>query len=252
MKILSLFSGIGGLELGLEAAGFGPVCWQVEKNRFARAVLAHHWPDAERFSHVESVSGDDFPGCDMIIGGFPCGDISLMGKGAGIDGQNSGLWREFARLVCEIRPRLVIVENVPYLARKGLDRILRDLSEAGYDAEWETISARDCGAPHKRERLFIIAYLSHTSSKRLEDSGPWNRLYEAESPRKIGWPHEWATEPAVGRVAYGIRYRVDQLRCLGNAVVPICAAVVGLRAWEILEAQEVTSEAWALPERGVR
>ncbi|MCP4742755.1 MAG: DNA cytosine methyltransferase, partial [Actinomycetales bacterium] len=104
MNILSLFAGIGGLELGLERAGLGTTRWQVELEPFNRKVLAAHWPDAERFADVRDVSADDFPGCDVICGGFPCQDISSAGKGEGIDGQRSGLWREFARLIGEIRP----------------------------------------------------------------------------------------------------------------------------------------------------
>ncbi|MCP4449686.1 MAG: DNA cytosine methyltransferase, partial [Myxococcales bacterium] len=124
MNILSLFAGIGGLELGLERAGLGTTRWQVELEPFNRKVLAAHWPDAERFADVRDVSAEDFPGCDVICGGFPCQDISLAGKGEGIDGQRSGLWREFARLIGEIRPRIVVVENVPDLAVRGLGRVL--------------------------------------------------------------------------------------------------------------------------------
>ncbi|MCP4240208.1 MAG: DNA cytosine methyltransferase, partial [bacterium] len=127
MNILSLFAGIGGLELGLERAGLGTTRWQVELEPFNRKVLAAHWPDAERFADVRDVSADDFPGCDVICGGFPCQDISSAGKGEGIDGQRSGLWREFARLIGEIRPRIVVVENVPDLAVRGLGRVLGDL-----------------------------------------------------------------------------------------------------------------------------
>jgi len=133
VNILSLFAGIGGLELGLERAGLGTTRWQVEIEPFNRKVLAAHWPDAERFADVRDVSSADFPGCDVICGGFPCQDISSAGKGEGIDGQRSGLWREFARLIGEIRPRIVVVENVPDLAVRGLGRVLGDLCALGYD-----------------------------------------------------------------------------------------------------------------------
>jgi DNA (cytosine-5)-methyltransferase 1 len=158
LTIGSLFSGIGGLELGLHMAGLGPVLWQVEREPFCRGVLEKHWPNAERFPFVETVGAHCLRPVDIICGGFPCTDISVAGKRRGIDGPQSGLWREFARIVRELRPRYAIVENVSALARRGLDRVLGDLAEAGYDAEWSCIRAADVGAPHRRERLFIVAY----------------------------------------------------------------------------------------------
>jgi len=131
VNILSLFAGIGGLELGLERAGLGTTRWQVELEPFNRKVLAAHWPDAERFADVRDVSAEDFPGCDVICGGFPCQDISSAGKGEGIDGQRSGLWREFARLIGEIRPRIVVVENVPDLAFEDSDASLETFARSG-------------------------------------------------------------------------------------------------------------------------
>ncbi len=306
MKILSLFSGIGGLELGLEWAGLGVTRWQVEQDAFARQVLARHWPDAERFEDVREVTGADFPGCDVICGGFPCQDISVAGKGAGIDGERSGLWGEYARLVRELRPRLVIVENVAALAVRGLDRVLADLAALGYDAEWEVVSAADAGAPHLRKRIFIIAadpdslHLRDQPQPRRQGS-PQSGDYGAEghdsnshrqrSPARSRSPREgeeagdplgicgvslahsqvpgsqglrgshrlcqggtgaargaswWTAEPAVGRVAYGVSGRVDHLRCLGNAVVPQVAEVVGQRARLILDRGYVSDDAWEL------
>ena len=171
MNILSLFSGIGGLELGLEWAGLGATRWQVEQDAFARQVLAHHWPEAQRFEDVCEVTGGDFPGCDVICGGFPCQDISQAGyRTEGIDGHRSGLWAEFARLICELRPRLVIVENVPDLTVRGLARVLGGLAALRYDAEWQTVSASDAGAPHIRTRLFVLALAHADRGGRRESS----------------------------------------------------------------------------------
>ena len=162
ITIGSLFSGIGGLELGLECAlrdgGFDvQTTWQCEADEWCRGILARHWPSALRFNDVRAV-GADAPHVDVLCGGFPCQDISVCGRGAGLAGARSGLWREFARITRELRPRVVVVENVAALASRGLDRVLGDLAESGYDALWEVVRAADVGAPHKRERLFIVAW----------------------------------------------------------------------------------------------
>ena len=158
MRIGSLFSGIGGLELGLERAGCGSVVWQVERDPFCRSVLAKHWPSAVRFDDVCAVGLDNLPPVDIICGGFPCQDLSYAGKGAGLAGERSGLWREYARIVRELRPRFVVVENVSALLARGLGDVLGDLAALGYDAEWHCVRASDVGAPHRRERLFVVAY----------------------------------------------------------------------------------------------
>lgn len=165
MNVGSLFAGIGGFELGLERAGF-EVEWQVEVDPFCREVLAEHFPEARRFEDVKEVGAEELGSVDVICGGFPCQDLSFAGKGAGIDGTRSGLWSEFARIVCEIRPSYVLVENVPALLtgrgkrweRAPIGRVLGDLAEVGYDAEWACLSAREFGAPHLRKRVWIVAY----------------------------------------------------------------------------------------------
>ena len=165
MNVGSLFSGIGGFELGFERAGMR-VSWQVEQDAYCRAVLAQHFPDARRFEDVREVGIDNLDPVDLICGGFPCQDLSSAGRGAGIDGARSGLWSEFARIVRELRPRYVVVENVPALLtgkgkrwdRGPIGRVLGDLAEARYDAEWACLSAREFGAPHLRKRVWIVAY----------------------------------------------------------------------------------------------
>ncbi len=243
MNILSLFAGIGGLELGLERAGLGTTRWQVEIEPFNRKVLASQWPDAERFADVRDVSAEDFPGCDVICGGFPCQDISSAGKREGIDGQRSGLWREFARLIGEIRPRIVVVENVPDLAVRGLGRVLGDLCALGYDAEWEIVSAQDAGAGHLRGRLFIIATLCHPDAQG-QSVGASDA---AETPGvRRGFPSFWEDNCAPVGVDDGLPVRVDRLRALGNAVVPQSAEIVGRRALRILERGAVDDDPWDL------
>jgi DNA (cytosine-5)-methyltransferase 1 len=165
VNVGSLFSGIGGFELGFERAGMR-VSWQVEQDAYCRAVLARHFPDAARYEDVREVGARNLAPVDLICGGFPCQDLSSAGRGAGIDGARSGLWSEFARIVRELRPRYVVVENVPALLtgkgkrwdRGPIGRVLGDLAEARYDAEWACLSAREFGAPHLRKRVWIVAY----------------------------------------------------------------------------------------------
>jgi len=164
LAIGSLFSGIGGLELGLEVAGVGKTIWQVEQDDFCRNVLAKHWPEAERFDDIKTVGANNLRYADIICGGFPCQDISLAGSGAGLAGERSGLWGEMYRVIREIRPRFVVVENVPALTGRGLGAVLGDLASCGYDAEWDCISAASIGACHRRDRLFIIAHYANTDS----------------------------------------------------------------------------------------
>lgn len=158
----SLFSGIGGLDLGLERAGM--VCrWQIEVDDYCQRVLAKHWPDVPKYGDIREVTGEELERVDLLCGGFPCQDISNAGKRAGIDGARSGLWSEYIRLVRVLRPRFVLVENVAALLVRGLDRVLIDLAESGYSAEWDCIPAASVGAPHRRDRLFVVA---HTESHR--------------------------------------------------------------------------------------
>lgn len=178
----SLFSGIGGLELGLERAGM-KVVWQVENNEFCQKVLTKHWPDVKRYGDIREC-GENLEPVDLICGGFPCQDVSVAGKRAGITGARSGLWFEFARIIRILRPRYVLVENVPGLLSAGFGRVLGDLAESGYDAEWDCIPAAAVGAPHLRYRLFIVAYPFEpgTGLEILGDSGQRRESAESSEP----------------------------------------------------------------------
>jgi len=156
MRFGSLFAGIGGLDLGLERAGL-ECAWQVEIDDWCRQVLAKHWPDVTRYEDVRTV-GDNLKPVDLICGGFPCQDISNAGKRAGIGGERSGLWSEFARIIRIVQPQYVLVENVAALLGRGLGDVLGDLAACGYDAEWDCIPAASVGAPHRRDRIFVVAY----------------------------------------------------------------------------------------------
>ena len=242
LTIGSLFAGIGGLELGLERAGLGPVRWQVEIDERCRRVLARHWPDAERFADVRAVGARTLAPVDVVCGGFPCQDISLAGANRGLEGERSGLWYEYQRIIAEIRPRFVVVENVSGLVRRGLDTVLEGLWSLGYAVEGTRMRASDLGAPHRRERLFLIAHtdgeLVRLESERGEpdasERGNALALDASGAGRVAGRVHRpWAPEPRICRVAHGIPERVERLRALGNAVVPACASVVGARVMAI-------------------
>jgi DNA (cytosine-5)-methyltransferase 1 len=162
LNVLSLFSGIGGLELGLERAGMTTV-GQVEIDPYCRRVLAKHWPDVPRHDDVRTAAdwwlSEERPAVDVICGGFPCQDISAAGRRAGIiDGERSSLWTYLAHTVRVLRPRYVLVENVSALLVRGLAVVAADLAEIGYDLRWDCVPAAAVGAPHRRDRWFGIAY----------------------------------------------------------------------------------------------
>lgn len=157
LTVGSLFSGIGGLDRGLERAGM-EVIWQVENDDYCTKILNKHWPHVPVYGNITEVDFSRVRESDLICGGFPCQDISLAGKGEGIEGARSGLWWEMHRAIRVLRPRYAVIENVPALTHRGLDAVLGSLAEIRYDAEWQIISAAAMGAPHIRERIFIVAY----------------------------------------------------------------------------------------------
>jgi len=158
----SLFAGIGGFDLGLERAGM-TCLWQVEIDDYATKVLEKHWPNVKRFRDVREIKEGDLEAVDLICGGFPCQDVSTASKTrAGIRGERSSLWGEFARIIGMLRPRYVIIENVPAIRARGLTMVLQDIAALGYDAEWHCVPASAIGAPHQRDRIWIIAYPAGT------------------------------------------------------------------------------------------
>lgn len=233
----SLFAGIGGFDLGFERAGM-ECRWQVEIDDYASRVLAKHWPGVHRERDIRTCGSHNLERVDVICGGFPCQDISYAGLGAGLDGERSGLFFEAVRLVRQLQPRIVVLENVAALLIRGLDRVCGTLAAVGYDCEWHCIPAAYFGTHFRRDRIFIIASCPFTRCLRRQGfwsrkSGAWGeqqftRLVEREIQLCI---------PAgkMQRVSDGIPNRVDRLRCLGNAVVPQVAEFIGERILESLE-----------------
>lgn len=159
IKVGSLFSGIGGIELGLERAGGFEPAWFVENDVYCQEILKKNWPLAKVYDDITQVEWKNVERPDVLTGGFPCQDISNAGQRKGIVvGTRSSLWKEYHKSICALRPKVALIENVAALAIRGLNVVLTDLASAGYDAEWTTLSASDVGAPHLRKRLFIIAH----------------------------------------------------------------------------------------------
>jgi len=226
----SLFAGIGGIDLGLERAGM-QCAWQVEIDDYATKVLAKHWPDVPRFRDVRDVGAANLACVDLIAGGFPCQDISYAGKGAGLSGARSGLWFEFARIIRDLRPRYILVENVAALLDRGMGAVLGTLASIGYDAEWHCIPAASIGAPHRRDRLFLVAYTAGEHVTLHRSAQERDQAPAQDTPRGLVFSQRiqrsWGAEPELCRVADGLPAELDRLRGLGNAVVPQVAEFIG-------------------------
>lgn len=190
IKIGSLFSGIGGFELGLERAIPGSsTIWQVEQNKYCQQVLKKHWPDSIIYDDVRTVGVHNLEPVDIICGGFPCQDISLAGKQGGIHAKRSGLWWEMFRIISELSTRqkkpVVVLENVPNLITLGMSEVLGSLASIGYDSEWCIISAKQFGAPHLRKRVFIVAYPNSERSVQTRNGGIDSELDISRRGKKI-------------------------------------------------------------------
>lgn len=236
LKMGSLFSGIGGLDLGLERGIPGlKTIWQVEQEPFCQKVLAKHWPEAKIYDDVRNITKENVEPVDILCGGFPCQDLSVAGKGEGLNGKKSGFYWEMWRIIGELRPRIVVMENVPVITIRGLDSVLGSLSQIGYDAEWCVISARDFGAPHLRKRWFCVTYPLGYGSKvhfgRGFPVGPKGLLGRGPSPGDGGkYEHYWKNfpiEPPFRNRNDGLPNGLARIKALGNAVVPQCAQWVG-------------------------
>lgn len=269
MKFISLFAGIGGLDLGLERAGMECVA-QVEIDDFCQKVLTKHWANVPKFKDVKDVGKHNLPTADLICGGFPCQPHSLSGKRKASE-DDRDLWGEYARIIRECQPKWVLAENVPGLLSsengRFFGRVLATLDASGYDVEWQSISATAFGAPHIRERVYIVAHRKSegvggvsvfsrrpqqksndidglrqnvSNAKSIESRFPNQQQGRKNSrsgsgegsrdQRRSGKDNQsgwWSVEPELGRVANGIPDRVDRLKGLGNAVVPQAAEYLG-------------------------
>lgn len=283
LRVLDLFSGIGGFSLGLERTGGFKTVAFCEIEPFCQKVLKKHWPDVPIYHDIRELTGEklrqDGIVADVVTGGFPCQDLSVAGRQAGIDGERSGLWSELCRIIGDVRPQYAIVENVanllsgPSEQRGGwFGRVLGDLAEIGYDAEWHCIPASAVGAPHGRNRVWIVAYqsevrnssagngrkyikdnqparefgrgglrtLGHGNGERLEGlrglfpSGRKRTAWETGEIRIGRDGKKRLCPPGISLVANGLPDQVDRIGGTGNAVLPQIPELIG-RA--ILEAE---------------
>jgi DNA (cytosine-5)-methyltransferase 1 len=265
MNELELFAGAGGGILGSQLVGHRTIC-AVEFDAYARSVLLARQADGT-FPHfpiwddVRTFDGKLWRGVvDIVSGGFPCQDISVAGRGDGLDGERSGLWGEMARIIGEVRPRYAFIENSPALVSRGLDRVLSDLAALGFDARWTVLGAADVGAHHQRDRIWILANsrgngrgigevqyinrwnatpnagtdgqeesLAYAYGARCEGYGEGSkrRAEKFSLPSVYG---RWAPEPAICRVVDGLADRTHRLKAIGNGQVPQCRAA----AWRML------------------
>jgi DNA (cytosine-5)-methyltransferase 1 len=270
---LALFAGAGGGILGGKLLGWRTVC-AVEWEPYPASVLCARQNDGilppfPIWDDVQTFVGHPWRGIvDVVSGGFPCQDISAAGKGAGIDGERSGMWGEMARIIREVRPRFVFVENSPMLTSRGLGRVLGDLAAMGFDARWGVLGAADVGANHQRDRIWIVVkwrgQLSHAQHDRIRRWEQQQESLEKKTKKlantsEIGLRNEktnselerrrfslggvdrdwWQREPDnvprivernMGGMVDGVAARVDRLKAIGNGQVPLCAAT----AWRIL------------------
>ena len=232
MKVGSLFAGIGGFDLGLERAGF-EIAWQVEIDPYCQRVLAKHWPNVQRYGDIRAIDWATVPRVDMLCGGFPCQDLSFAGKRAGIDGERSGLWSEYVRAIRALRPRYIIVENVPgLLTNEYMGRVLGDLAHSGYDAEWDCLPAGVFGAQHWRNRVWVLAYPAPITNASVE--GIQTKILPREFRRvaRRNWAYG-VDQSAVVRTIHGIPIELDRYQGLGNAIVPQIAEWIGRQIMKV-------------------
>lgn len=252
---LSLFSGIGGLDLGLDRAGMSCV-GQVEIDPFCRRVLSKHWPEVPKHDDVRTATEwwqrEPRPTVHVVCGGFPCQPVSDAGAQCAQEDAR-WLWPEMASVIAHVRPDWIIAENVKGLLSRGFGDVLGDLAALGYDAEWDCIPAASVGAPHRRDRVFIVAYpqsngrgegrpggsdddAAHRSGFAAEELAHTDGVRREGRDRIFRYPpgwwqpssgDRWPAEPGVGRMAHGVPFQVDRLRALGNAVVPQVGEHIG-------------------------
>lgn len=230
----SLFSGAGLGDLAVDLAGLEHG-WFCEIDPFARRILALRWPGVPILEDVRHVRAGSVRPVDVLIGGFPCQDVSSAGLGRGIvEGTRSGLWFEYLRIIRELRPRFAVLENVKALLGRGMDTVLGGLAESGYDAEWDVLPAAAFGAPHLRERVVIVAYPQGDRFGKPGSvfAGQGNLGQLHQPPGQVDWnglrlegPRAQAAVqayrgPLLCRVDDGNAGGLDRLRCLGNGIVP--------------------------------
>jgi len=235
---IDLFSGIGGFALAAQWVGFETIVF-CENDEYCQKVIKKHWPAVPIIQDIRDFDGTKWQGAALLTGGFPCQDLSKAGKQAGIYGERSGLWGELFRIMCEVRPRFTLIENVVSLVTGdgGLwfQRLLSDLAEGGFHVEWECIPASSIGAPHHRDRVFIVAYPNENGWMRIFSKANFKGRRNMGNNIRTDWfgcgENTWSgwetetrkeifSQPVIARINDGVSSWVDRNSALGNAIVP--------------------------------
>ena len=239
LKVLDLFSGIGGFAYGLERTRLYETVAFCEWDEKCQKVLSKHWPNVYRYGDIGYLTYKDgylyskdcgvagFTGIDVITGGFPCQDISVAGKGEGLEGKRSGYWKHYKRLIQEVKPKGVIIENVSALRTRGLEQVLQDLHEVGYDAEWHCITASHLGATHQRDRIWIIAYRRSIGGKGFKPMECLGKAGQRWESRKENLQYIYSNpfgrsgsipQPLLCGMDVRLTGRMDRIKQVGNSV----------------------------------
>ena len=250
IRIGSFFAGVGGFELGIELAiPNAHTIWQVEQNTFCQSILRKHWPNATIYDDVRTVGAHNLQPVDMIIGGYPCQSTSLAGNMRGLQDENkSGLWWHMHRIIGDLKPRIVIIENVANAIAVGGPEVIGSLATLGYNCEWQIISAAQCGAPHLRKRWFCVAYThgiglyTKTNGRVNSIDGTRPQIQPGGSPgnqsTQTYWQRTTPPKPTICAMDDGFSGGLDratrelhkqQMMALGNAIVPQCSEWIGHR-----------------------
>lgn len=244
LRVIDTFSGIGGFTLaGEQLGGFETICF-VEREPYCQRILKKHWSHIPIHDDIRTFE-PEMGSADVICGGFPCQDISLAGRQAGIrEGTRSGLFYELMRVVCLVRPRFIVLENVSAILGNGLDAVLGELVKTGFDAEWACIPASAVGACHQRDRWWLVAYSNNSGSQGLRKK---LELYQSSGEIPFTWCHQprmpesnwrrFVSQPLLRRGDDGLSHRVDRLKALGNAVVPQVAQIPLARVLQLANAK---------------
>jgi DNA (cytosine-5)-methyltransferase 1 len=229
IKVGSFFSGIGGFELGLELAFKSynipfKHLWFCEKDNFCQSILKKHWPKVPIYDDITKINTKKIPNVDMLLAGFPCQDISNGGKKEGLNGKKSGLYWHLYRIISDLQPKIICLENVSAITFRGLPDILTSLHRIGYNAEWTCIQANQFGLPHRRKRFFLVAYPnSIRESLSTFRKHPSIEVFgSTKQKRQIEWK-KWTIEPSICRENVRVSNRMDRIKSLGNSISPPCS-----------------------------
>lgn len=233
LRLLDLFSGIGGFSLGLERSGYFETVAFCEIEEFPRKVLAKHWPEIPCYPDVRTIQDDmeGFESAEAITAGFPCQDISFAGKGAGLAGERSGLWWQVRKTIRLVRPQIALLENVAALLNRGMGTVLGSLAKIGYDTEWHCIPASHVGLPHIRDRVWIIANDWQGRGQRVEPQA-FQRLSRFPWSENVRSAQNWARRSDLFaswlcRAGDGISNRIHRTESLGNSVAHQIPELIG-------------------------